>query len=126
KMKRYLLLVNELFILLLSFLILILTELPLTQIGGEILIFAAAFLSGLFLGFQFPLANSLHLSSQSKLGESVGLLFAADLTGGAFSAFFGSLLLIPIFGIIYAQSFVLALKLFSLILVVLSIITENR
>ncbi|MEO0099168.1 MAG: hypothetical protein ABIK94_06250 [candidate division WOR-3 bacterium] len=126
KMKRYLLLVNELFILLLSFLILTLTELPLTQIGGEILIFAAAFLSGLFLGFQFPLANSLCLSSQSKVGESVGLLFAADLTGGAFSAFFGSLLFIPIFGIICAQSFVLVLKLFSLILVVLSIITENR
>lgn len=126
RIKRRLLLFNELFILLLSFFILIFARVPIREIAGEISIFSLSFLSGLFLGFQFPLANSLYLLSESEVGKTVGLLFAADLIGGAFSAFFSSLLLIPIFGIIPGQSFAIVIKFFSLILVALLITTENR
>jgi spermidine synthase len=61
-----------------------------------------SFLSGMSIGLQFPLANKIYLSSytgKGKLGETAGLLYAADLLGGFFGGLSGGILLLPILGL---------------------------
>lgn len=67
---------------------------------GAILIIS--FLSGMSIGLQFPLGNKIYLSSytgEGKLGETAGLLYAADLLGGFFGGLSGGILLLPILGL---------------------------
>jgi spermidine synthase len=67
---------------------------------GAVLIMS--FLSGMSIGLQFPLANKIYLSSYSgkgMLGETAGLLYAADLLGGFFGGLSGGILLLPILGL---------------------------
>jgi spermidine synthase len=80
-----------------------------------------SFLCGVLVGLQFPLATKIHLRSSSKeetLGQTAGLLYAADLFGGFFGGLFGGVLLLPILGLkescfmmamIKASSFILFL-----------------
>jgi len=61
-----------------------------------------SFLSGMFIGFQFPLANKIYLSSRpgkGRLGQTAGLLYGADLFGGFFGGLSGGILLLPILGL---------------------------
>jgi len=61
-----------------------------------------SFLSGLFIGLQFPLANKIYLRSLSekgRLGKTAGLLYGADLLGGFFGGLSGGILLLPIVGL---------------------------
>jgi len=61
-----------------------------------------SFLSGMFIGFQFPLANKIYLSSRPKkgrLGQTAGLLYGADLFGGFFGGLSGGILLLPVVGL---------------------------
>jgi spermidine synthase len=67
---------------------------------GAVLIMS--FLSGMSIGLQFPLANKIYLSSytgKGRLGETAGLLYAADLLGGFFGGLSGGILLLPILGL---------------------------
>jgi spermidine synthase len=67
---------------------------------GAILIMS--FLSGMFIGFQFPLANKIYLSSRpekGRLGQTAGLLYGADLFGGFFGGLSGGILLLPVVGL---------------------------
>ena len=67
---------------------------------GAILIMS--FLSGTFIGLQFPLANKIYLGSRPEkrtLGQTAGLLYGADLFGGFFGGLFGGFLLLPILGL---------------------------
>jgi len=67
---------------------------------GAVLIMS--FLSGMSIGLQFPLANKIYLSSytgKGMLGETAGLLYAADLLGGFFGGLSGGILLLPILGL---------------------------
>jgi spermidine synthase len=67
---------------------------------GAVLIMS--FLSGTSIGLQFPLANKIYLSSytgKGMLGETAGLLYAADLLGGFFGGLSGGILLLPILGL---------------------------
>ena len=67
---------------------------------GAVLIMS--FLSGMSIGLQFPLANKIYLSSYTEkgmLGETAGLLYAADLLGGFFGGLSGGILLLPILGL---------------------------
>jgi spermidine synthase len=61
-----------------------------------------SFLSGMFIGFQFPLANKIYLSSRpekGRLGQTAGLLYGADLFGGFFGGLSGGILLLPVVGL---------------------------
>ncbi|MGZ3558559.1 MAG: hypothetical protein ACXU97_05535 [Thermodesulfobacteriota bacterium] len=61
-----------------------------------------SFLSGMSIGLQFPLATKIYLSSfmgKGLLGETAGLLYAADLLGGFFGGLVGGILLLPILGL---------------------------
>jgi len=67
---------------------------------GTILIMS--FLSGSFIGLQFPLANKIYLRShpgKGMLGQTAGLLYGADLFGGFFGGLSGGVLLLPILGL---------------------------
>ncbi len=96
-----------------------------TSLSPEVL-FLLTFAAGLLLGFPFPLANSLYLEKREKVGETVGVLFASDLLGGALGAFLSSLLLIPTLGIIPLQKLIILFKFSSLILATLFLLIGRR
>ena len=61
-----------------------------------------SFLSGAWLGLQFPLATKIYLVTSPKsgtLGYTAGLLYGADLMGGFLGGLFGGILLLPILGL---------------------------
>jgi predicted membrane-bound spermidine synthase len=61
-----------------------------------------SFLAGMFTGFQFPLAVKIYLDNPSrkeKLGQTVGLLYGADLFGGFFGGLLGGVFLLPLLGL---------------------------
>jgi spermidine synthase len=61
-----------------------------------------SFLSGIWIGLQFPLATKIYLSTLSRegtFGRAAGLLYGADLLGGFFGGLFGGVLLLPILGL---------------------------
>jgi spermidine synthase len=67
---------------------------------GAILIMS--FLSGMFTGFQFPLAVKIYLgnpSGKGKVGYTAGLLYGADLLGGFFGGLLGGVFLLPLLGL---------------------------
>jgi spermidine synthase len=67
---------------------------------GAVLIMS--FLSGMFIGFQFPLANKIYLRSHPEkegLAQTAGLLYGADLFGGFFGGLSGGILLLPVVGL---------------------------
>jgi spermidine synthase len=61
-----------------------------------------SFLSGMFIGLQFPLANKIYLRSRPEKGglaQTAGLLYGADLFGGFFGGLSGGILLLPVVGL---------------------------
>jgi len=61
-----------------------------------------SFLAGMFTGFQFPLAVKIYLNNplrKEKLGQTVGLLYGADLFGGFFGGLVGGVFLLPLLGL---------------------------
>jgi spermidine synthase len=80
-----------------------------------------AFLCGVLLGLEFPLATKIYLGIGTKdgtIGKTAGLIYGADLFGGFFGGLFGGVLLLPILGLkesclmmamIKATSFILLL-----------------
>jgi spermidine synthase len=67
-----------------------------------ILFLIMSFLSGAWIGLQFPLATKIYLatpSSGEKFGHTAGLLYGADLLGGFLGGLWGGILLLPILGL---------------------------
>ena len=63
---------------------------------------AMSFLSGTWIGLQFPLATKIYLATSSKggtLSYTAGLLYGADLLGGFMGGLLGGILLLPILGL---------------------------
>jgi spermidine synthase len=61
-----------------------------------------SFLSGIFIGLQFPLANNIYSGFHpggEMLGQTAGLIYGADLFGGFFGGLFGGVLLLPVLGL---------------------------
>jgi spermidine synthase len=61
-----------------------------------------SFLSGAWIGLQFPLATKIYLGSPVKeetFGHTAGLIYGADLLGGFLGGLFGGILLLPILGL---------------------------
>ena len=70
------------------------------------------FASGIFIGIEFPLATSVYQSTRS-LERRVGILYAADLTGGCVGGLFAGFLLFPLLGLFSTLLLVALLKLCS-------------
>jgi spermidine synthase len=89
---------------------------------GAVLIMS--FLSGMFIGLQFPLANKIYLRSRPEkglLGETAGLLYGADLFGGFVGGLSGGVLLLPILGLKETCFIMAMLKMSSLALLLIFI-----
>ncbi|MGQ9647468.1 MAG: fused MFS/spermidine synthase [Thermodesulfobacteriota bacterium] len=83
-----------------------------------------SFLCGLLVGLQFPLATKIYLRSPSqegRLGQTAGLLYAADLFGGFFGGLLGGVLLLPILGLKESCFTMAVIKGSSLVLFILFI-----
>jgi spermidine synthase len=70
------------------------------------------FASGIFTGMQFPLATSIYQST-CPLERRVGVLYAADLTGGCVGGLFTGILLFPLLGLFSTCLLVALLKVCS-------------
>ncbi|MCX5706187.1 MAG: hypothetical protein NTW13_00680, partial [Candidatus Omnitrophica bacterium] len=57
-------------------------------------------LSGLFMGLEFPLAAKIYSQDKAKSGETSGMLYAADLTGGWLAGIFTGVVFLPILGVL--------------------------
>jgi spermidine synthase len=89
---------------------------------GAVLIMS--FLSGMFIGLQFPLANKIYLRSHPEkglLGQTAGLLYGADLFGGFVGGLSGGVLLLPILGLKETCFIMAMLKMSSLALLLIFI-----
>jgi len=81
-----------------------------------------SFVSGVLVGFQFPLANKIYLSATSRegtFGQAAGLLYGADLFGGFFGGLFGGVLLLPILGLKESCFMMAIIKISSFLLILL-------
>lgn len=74
--------------------------------------------AGLLVGLEFPLANALYRPAPSEVGETAGILYAADLAGACLGAVAVSVALLPALGILETCAFLVVLKAGSLALVV--------
>jgi spermidine synthase len=85
-------------------------------------------LSGMSIGLQFPLANKIYLSFRPEkrmIGETAGLLYAADLLGGFFGGLSGGILLLPILGLKETCFIMAMLKISSGLLFLLFLKIQN-
>ncbi len=79
-------------------------------------------LSGALVGFQFPLANKIYLSTtlgEGTFGRAAGLLYGADLFGGFFGGVLGGVLLLPILGLKESCFMMAIIKISSFLLILL-------
>ena len=61
-----------------------------------------SFLSGAWIGLEFPLATKIYLGAPEEgktLGLTAGLLYGADLMGGFLGGLLGGILLLPVLGL---------------------------
>ncbi|MFA5145066.1 MAG: spermine synthase [Candidatus Omnitrophota bacterium] len=81
------------------------------------LIFATLlFISGLFLGLEFPLASRIYPGRKEEAGNTVGVLYSADLIGGWVAGVLGSIILLPVLGLFNTCLVIIMFKLSSLFL----------
>jgi len=59
-----------------------------------------SFISGLFIGSQFPLANKLYLRDDTSVSKTAGTLYSVDLLGGWFGGVLGAVVLLPVLGLV--------------------------
>jgi spermidine synthase len=87
-----------------------------------------SFLSGAWIGLQFPLATRIYLEARAKgeiFGHTAGLLYGADLLGGFVGGLFGGILLLPILGLMESCFMIAMIKISSGILFLLFIRTHK-
>jgi len=90
---------------------------PDTFFWFKLLFLVTSFISGLFIGSQFPLANKLYLRNSTSLTKTAGLLYSADLLGGWFGGILGAVVLLPVLGLVGTGITVGLLKLTSFIVI---------
>jgi spermidine synthase len=109
KRESFLLLKVEIAIILFSFLFPFVCSIPFSYLGNPVisgmvyaLFLLMSFISGAWIGLQFPLSTKIYLgtfTSGETFGRMAGLLYGADLLGGFLGGVFGGILLLPILGL---------------------------
>ncbi len=84
----------------------------------RILFLAVAFIAGLLVGGQFPLANRLYLGNSSDVSRTAALIYTSDLIGGWLGGICGAVLLLPILGLWGACLVVGMFKIVSFVIMV--------
>jgi spermidine synthase len=80
----------------------------------RLLFLVIAFVSGLLIGSQFPLANKLYLRNDTSLTRTAGALYSSDLLGGWLGGMIGAVVLLPVLGLVGTCITVGLLKLVSI------------
>jgi spermidine synthase len=89
--------------------------------GLPLLVFTPlCFTGGFLMGFQFPLANRMHLQFSSGAGKTAGLLNGADLLGGFVGGMVGGCVLLPVMGLTGSCTAVIMVKAAAFAYLVLS------
>jgi spermidine synthase len=94
-------------------------ETPVVSLLIYLLFLIMSFLSGAWIGLQFPLATKIYQAIPSRgetFGHTAGLLYGADLFGGFMGGLFGGILLLPILGLKESCFMMAMIKVSSLIL----------
>ena len=91
-----------------------------SSISLEIIFIFLALISGLLVGFQFPLGNYILLKERSRVGAVAGSLYAIDLVGGWLGGLFGGILLLPVLGLSYTLFMVCLVKLLTATFLILA------
>jgi spermidine synthase len=86
----------------------------------EILFYGLGVVGGFLIGAEFPIAVKIHLRTGTDFSKSVGFLNASDLIGGWVGGLVGGIILVPILGLGGTCTFMVAIKLTVLVLLVLS------
>ncbi len=73
------------------------------------------FLSGILIGYEFPLTNFLFLKKQKRAEQKTGTIYAADLIGSCLGAILIPLFLLPFFGLFQTIFFLIGLNVFAVI-----------
>jgi spermidine synthase len=96
-------------------------ETPVVSLLVYIVFLIMSFLSGAWIGLQFPLATKIYLGTPKgeTFGHTAGLLYGADLLGGFLGGLFGGILLLPILGLMESCFTMAMIKGSSLILFVI-------
>jgi spermidine synthase len=79
---------------------------------------AMFFISGAFLGFEFPLANKIIFEQNQSIGATSGILYFADLLGGWFAGILGGIIFLPILGLFNTCILIVLLKVSSSIVLI--------
>ncbi len=87
--------------------------------GMKLFILAATTCCGFLVGAQFPLANKIFLGIDTRIAQTGGLLYSADLAGAWLGGLIVTAVLIPIFGLINTVLVFLVLNLISLCFLIL-------
>ncbi|MFA5357113.1 MAG: hypothetical protein WC301_06940 [Candidatus Omnitrophota bacterium] len=77
------------------------------------------FISGLFIGLEFPLATGIYLKDEGRVGFASGLFYFSDLMGGWLAGMAGAAIFIPLLGLFNTCIVVICVKLSSLFLLVI-------
>jgi len=99
---------------------LIITGLHLSMDFASLIFIALFFISGMLMGLEFPLASKIYMGKKANIGETVGILYSADLIGGWVAGIFGGIILLPVLGLFNTCMLIVMFKLSSLALLILS------
>ncbi|MFH1888948.1 MAG: hypothetical protein ABH806_02525 [Candidatus Omnitrophota bacterium] len=80
---------------------------------------ALFFVSGVFIGLEFPLATGVYLKENRGVGLTSGLFYFSDLMGGWLAGIVGGVLLLPVLGLFNTCMVIIFMKLSSLLLLVI-------
>lgn len=76
----------------------------------EIIFPSLTFVAGLLGGVHFPLANSIYLGREKKVGKTAGLTYGMDLIGSSAGSLLISIAFLPVLGIIQTLLILMALN----------------
>jgi spermidine synthase len=86
----------------------------------EFIFYMLFFISGIFMGLEFPLAARLYPAAKDSIGATSGVLYASDLIGGWLAGIFTGVLFLPVLGLFKTCVLIFAFKLSSLFLLILT------
>ena len=82
----------------------------------KVLFLIISFICGSLTGAQFPLANTIYLMGDTTIAKTAGVLYSSDLLGGWLGGVVGSVVLLPVIGLLGSCIVVALLKLCSFII----------
>jgi spermidine synthase len=88
---------------------------------GLLIFICLFFISGAFVGFEFPLTSKLFLKDKT-VGTTAGILYFSDLLGGWLAGIVGGIIFLPLLGLFNSCVLIILLKILSLLMLEFSLL----